>query len=80
MFIIFFAISFEFNLFVISWIKESLSSKSVFRIPIICVGNIYVGGTGKTPLSILITKELLKIKKNQLLLENFIVVIVMNTK
>ena len=52
-------------------LKKSLSSKSVFRIPIICVGNIYVGGTGKTPLSILITKELLKIKKKQVIIRKF---------
>ena len=33
-----------------------------YKIPIICVGNIYVGGTGKTPLSIYIY-NLLKSKK-----------------
>lgn len=52
-------------------LKKSLSSKSVFRIPIICVGNIYVGGTGKTPLSILITKELFKIKKKPVIIRKF---------
>ena len=35
------------------------NTKEKFKIPIICVGNIYIGGTGKTPLSI----ELLKILK-----------------
>ena len=34
------------------------------RIPIICVGNIYVGGTGKTPVSLMITNEL-KVKKKE---------------
>ena len=52
-------------------LKKSISSKSVFRIPIICVGNIYIGGTGKTPLSILITKELLKIKKKPVIIRKF---------
>ena len=33
-----------------------------FDIPIICVGNIFIGGTGKTPLSIYIY-NLLKKKK-----------------
>ena len=28
---------------------------SSFKIPIVCIGNIYVGGTGKTPLSILVS-------------------------
>ena len=31
-------------------IKKRLSSQHSFQIPVICVGNIYVGGTGKTPL------------------------------
>ena len=31
-----------------------------YEIPIICVGNLYLGGTGKTPLSILIGEELTK--------------------
>ena len=52
-------------------LKKSLSSKSVFGVPIICVGNIYVGGTGKTPLSILITKELSKIKKKPVIIRKF---------
>lgn len=39
-------------------IKKNLTRKINFDIPIICVGNIYIGGTGKTPLSIFIAKEL----------------------
>ena len=39
-------------------IKKILIKSKIFNIPIICVGNIYVGGTGKTPLSIYIAKEL----------------------
>ena len=31
--------------------------------PIICIGNIYVGGTGKTPLSMFIANEFRNIKK-----------------
>ena len=33
-------------------------STAKFEIPIICVGNIYIGGTGKTPLTIEIYKIL----------------------
>ena len=44
-------------------IKKKLTIENSFKIPIICIGNIYIGGTGKTPLSILIAKELKKLKK-----------------
>ena len=54
--ILFFPISILFLLF--SYIKK-LQSPKKFPIPIICVGNIYVGGTGKTPLA----SEIFKITK-----------------
>jgi len=36
----------------LAFIKYVLTSENQFSIPIICVGNIYIGGTGKTPMSI----------------------------
>ena len=52
-----------------SFIRKTLKIENKFQIPIICVGNIYIGGTGKTPLSILITKELMKHKKRPALIK-----------
>jgi len=42
------------------YLRKKIVKKTKFNIPIICVGNIYVGGTGKTPLTINIAKELAK--------------------
>ena len=42
-----------------------------FQIPIICVGNIYLGGTGKTPLTIMIANHLLKIGKKPAIIKKF---------
>ena len=53
---------FSFITFIYNHFKELLVTKYRPKVPIICVGNIYVGGTGKTPLSIYIY-DLLKKKK-----------------
>ena len=37
--------------------KNKITKTRIFNIPVICVGNIYIGGTGKTPLSIKIANE-----------------------
>ena len=44
-------------------IRKSFSIQKKFKIPLICVGNIYIGGTGKTPLAIKIKNELKNFKK-----------------
>jgi len=44
----------------LAFIRYVLTSGNQFSIPIICVGNIYLGGTGKTPMCI----ELFHILKN----------------
>ena len=58
--------------------KNKFISPQSYKLPIICVGNIYLGGTGKTPLVIEIAKELKKKIENQLLLKNFTLNILMN--
>lgn len=52
-------------------IKEIITPKRIFKIPIICVGNIYVGGTGKTPLAIFIAKKLIHLKKKPAIIKKY---------
>ena len=47
-----------------NFLKGSFTKTHKFSIPIICVGNIYLGGTGKTPLSIEIFSILKKLNMN----------------
>ena len=53
------------------FIKKKFTKVSNFKIPIVCIGNIYVGGTGKTPLSILVAKELTKIGKKPVIVRKY---------
>ena len=52
-----------FFLQVIVVLKNRFIRKKKFFIPVICVGNIYLGGTGKTPLSLEIIKILKKLNR-----------------
>ena len=61
--IILLPLSFLFKIMI--FIKKIITKEKKFKIPIICIGNIYLGGTGKTPLSIFLGNELIKRKKNQ---------------
>jgi tetraacyldisaccharide 4'-kinase len=49
--------------YLISVIRKKISIPQRFNIPIICVGNIYIGGTGKTSAAIEIMKILNQSKK-----------------
>ena len=51
-----------------NFLKKKIINPKKFNTIIVCVGNIYIGGTGKTPTSILIASELVKLKKNSELL------------
>ncbi len=57
-------------LFYIFLRKKFIRSKN-FNIPIICIGNIYLGGTGKTPSSIFLAKELQKLNKNPVIIRKY---------
>ena len=53
------------------FVKKKITKKRAFKIPIICVGNIYVGGTGKTPTSIFLAKEIEKFGKKVAILRKY---------
>ncbi len=56
---------------IIIFFKKLFSKIKNFEIPVICVGNIYVGGTGKTPTSIYIANELLDLGFEPVILRKF---------
>ena len=67
---------FSYLLLPISFFIQALSKifklfikKKKFDLPIICVGNIYIGGTGKTPLAIEMASILKLNKKNPVILK-----------
>ena len=53
------------------FLKRKLIKAKEFNIPIICVGNIYIGGTGKTPTSIFLANELFKLGKKPVILRKY---------
>ncbi len=52
-------------------IKKKITKSINFNIPIICIGNIYIGGTGKTPTSIYLARELLNLGKKPAILRKY---------
>ncbi len=52
-------------------LRKNLTSSNKFKIPIICVGNIYLGGTGKTPVCIEIANELKNRGKNPVIIKKY---------
>ena len=51
--------------------KKILTKENRFSIPIICVGNIYLGGTGKTPVCIEIADKLKRSNKKIAIIKKF---------
>ena len=60
-----------FITFFINFIK-GFSNKKKFSLKTICIGNIYLGGTGKTPLSITINNILKKNYRTVFIKKNYI--------
>jgi tetraacyldisaccharide 4'-kinase len=52
-------------------LKSKMTTEISFQIPVVCVGNIYIGGTGKTPLSIMIAEELTKYSKKTAIVKKY---------
>tara|TARA_B100000029_G_scaffold334627_1_gene326737 strand:- start:10693 stop:11628 length:936 start_codon:yes stop_codon:yes gene_type:complete len=50
------------------YLKYFLTKKKNFSIPVICVGNIYIGGTGKTPVSIKVFETFKRLKMNPVII------------
>ena len=50
----------------LKYLKKELTHKKIYEQPIICIGNIYLGGTGKTPLSIKVYELLAKKLKKKI--------------
>ncbi len=53
------------------FLKKKFTKQKAFKLPVVCVGNIYIGGTGKTPTSLLLAKEFDKLGKNPVILRKY---------
>ena len=65
----FFLIPFSCFLQILFLLQKKITRQEYSSIPVICVGNIYLGGTGKTPLAIEIIKALEKSNKKAALVK-----------
>ena len=57
--------------FTITFLKQNITKSKKYEIPILCIGNIYIGGTGKTPTSIFIARKLKESGHNPAILRKF---------
>ena len=62
-----FSIIYFFLLTIIKKVKKNQN----FEVPIVCVGNIYLGGTGKTPLAIYLAKTLTKMSNKTVIIKKY---------
>lgn len=66
-----FLLPFTFLILITIFFKKIFSFKKKFKIPTICIGNIYLGGTGKTPASITLGHELAKLGLKPVILRKY---------
>ena len=52
-------------------LKSKFSKKKKFDIPVLCVGNLFIGGTGKTPMCMFISNELKKNGKKPVIIKKY---------
>ena len=56
----------------INYLRANIKNKKKYSsIKTICIGNIYLGGTGKTPLSVKLYEILKKLNKNPAIVKKF---------
>ena len=53
------------------FIQKGIITPKKFNIPVICIGNIYIGGTGKTPLTLELYNILKSMNKNPAIVKKF---------
>ena len=56
---------------ILFFIKKKITKQESFPVPIICIGNIYIGGTGKTPLAIKTSLMIKKLNKSPAIIKKF---------
>ncbi len=54
-----------------NFLKKIFIKTQKFDISVVCVGNIYIGGTGKTPLTIFLAKHFLKLGKKTVIIKKY---------
>ena len=67
----FFLLPLSFFFQFLAILNRIIKSRNKFSIPIICVGNIYLGGTGKTPLCIELAEILKRSNKKIAIIKKF---------
>ena len=56
---------------ILASLKKKMTIKKNVAIPVVCVGNIYLGGTGKTPLALEVVQMLVKLNKKTAIIKKF---------
>jgi len=56
---------------ILASLKKKMTIKKNVAIPVVCVGNIYLGGTGKTPLALEVVQMLIKLNKKTAIIKKF---------